>query len=54
MLVTPELTTPLGPNDPKPTITFPKEFLKRIDPADLKPKTAAHNAAATKSTPTKK
>jgi pilus assembly protein CpaC len=37
MLVTPEITAPLGPNDPKPALTFPKEFLKRIEPKDLKP-----------------
>ncbi len=37
MLVTPEVTEPLGPNDPKPTPYFPKEFLKRIEPQDLQP-----------------
>ncbi len=37
MLVTPELTQPLGPNDPKPTPYFPKDFLKRIEPKDLQP-----------------
>jgi pilus assembly protein CpaC len=30
VLVTPEITTPLGPNDPKPEVVFPNEFLKRI------------------------
>jgi len=37
MLVTPEITMPLGANDPKPMPTFPKEFLKRIEAKDLKP-----------------
>jgi len=35
MLVTPEVTEALGPNDPKPEPYFPKEFLKRIDPKDV-------------------
>ena len=35
MLVTPEVTEPLGPNDPKPSPYFPKEFLKRLDPKDV-------------------
>ena len=35
MLVTPEVTEPLGPNDPKPEPYFPKDFLKRIDPKDV-------------------
>jgi len=35
MLVTPEVTEPLGPNDPKPQPYFPKDFLKRIDPQDV-------------------
>jgi pilus assembly protein CpaC len=43
LLVTPEITAPLGPNDPKPSIAFPKEFLKRLEPGDLKP-AAAKNA----------
>jgi pilus assembly protein CpaC len=34
MLVTPEITEPLGPNDPKPSLYFPKEFLKRLEPSD--------------------
>jgi pilus assembly protein CpaC len=34
MLVTPEVTEALGPNDPKPSPYFPKDFLKRIDPKD--------------------
>lgn len=37
MLVTPEVTEPLGPNDPKPTPYFPKDFLKRIEPQDIQP-----------------
>ncbi|HEY2845166.1 MAG TPA: pilus assembly protein N-terminal domain-containing protein [Bryobacteraceae bacterium] len=37
MLVTPELTEPLGPNDPKPQPYFPKDFLKRLEPKDVQP-----------------
>jgi pilus assembly protein CpaC len=37
MLVTPEVTEALGPNDPKPTPYFPKDFLKRLEPKDLQP-----------------
>jgi pilus assembly protein CpaC len=37
MLVTPEVTEPLGPNDPKPEPYFPKDFLKRLDPKDVPP-----------------
>ncbi|HSP70563.1 MAG TPA: pilus assembly protein N-terminal domain-containing protein [Bryobacteraceae bacterium] len=37
MLVTPEVTEPLGPNDPKPTPYFPKDFLKRLEPKDVQP-----------------
>jgi pilus assembly protein CpaC len=37
MLVTPEVTEALGPNDPKPEPYFPKDFLKRIDPKDVQP-----------------
>ena len=35
LLVTPEITEPLGPNDPKPSIYFPKDFLVRLDPKDV-------------------
>jgi len=35
MLVTPEVTEPLGPNDPKPQPYFPNEFLKRLEPKDV-------------------
>jgi pilus assembly protein CpaC len=35
MLVTPEITMPLGPNDPKPEIVFPNEFLKRLTQEDV-------------------
>ena len=37
MLVTPEITEALGPNDPKPEPYFPKDFLKRIEPKDVQP-----------------
>jgi len=35
VLVTPEVTEPLGPNDPKPSVYMPKDFLVRLDPKDL-------------------
>jgi len=35
VLVTPELTEPLGPNDPKPNIYMPKDFLVRLQPQDI-------------------
>jgi pilus assembly protein CpaC len=35
VLVTPEITEPLGPNDPKPNIYMPRDFLVRLDPKDL-------------------
>lgn len=35
MLVTPEITMPLGPNDPKPEIVFPNEFLQRLTQEDV-------------------
>lgn|SRR5487761_2710552 len=37
VLVTPEITEPLGPNDPKPSIYMPRDFLVRLDPKDLAP-----------------
>jgi pilus assembly protein CpaC len=36
MMVTPELTEPLNPNDAKPMPTFPRDFLVRLTPEDLK------------------
>jgi pilus assembly protein CpaC len=35
VLVTPEITEPLGPNDTKPNIYMPKDFLVRLDPKDI-------------------
>ncbi len=35
LIVTPEVTQPLGPNDPRPEIAFPKDFLVRLNQADL-------------------
>jgi pilus assembly protein CpaC len=35
VIVTPEVTQPLGPNDPRPEIAFPKDFLVRLTPADV-------------------
>ncbi len=37
VLVTPEITEPLGPNDPKPNVYMPRDFLVRLDPKDLPP-----------------
>jgi pilus assembly protein CpaC len=37
VLVTPEVTEPLGPNDPKPNVYMPKDFLVRLDPKDIAP-----------------
>jgi pilus assembly protein CpaC len=42
MLVTPEVTEALGPNDPKPEPYFPQDFLKRIDPKDVPVGKSAH------------
>src|SRR5271168_4959315 len=35
VLVTPEVTEPLGPNDPKPSVYMPRDFLIRLDPKDI-------------------
>jgi pilus assembly protein CpaC len=35
VLVTPEVTQPLGPNDPKPSVYMPRDFLVRLDPKDI-------------------
>jgi len=37
MIVTPEITMPLGPNDPKPDLYMPKDFLKKLEPKDVPP-----------------
>ena len=39
LIVTPEITEPLGPNDPKPSIYFPKDFLVKLNPGDIPPTT---------------
>ncbi len=36
MMVTPEITQPLNVNDPKPMPSFPRDFLVRLEPGDLK------------------
>jgi len=46
VLVTPELTQPLDPNAPKPEITFPKDFLVRLDAKDLEQAAAKKTATA--------
>lgn len=35
VLVTPEITEPLGVNDAKPSVYMPRDFLVRLDPKDL-------------------
>lgn len=35
LIVTPEVTKPLGPNDPRPEIAFPKDFLVRLTQQDI-------------------
>jgi pilus assembly protein CpaC len=45
IIVTPEITSPLGPNDPKPTLYLPRDFLVKLDQKDL-----AGNAGAPKTT----
>lgn len=35
LLVTPQVTVPLGPNDPRPEIAFPKDFLVHLSQADI-------------------
>ena len=37
VMVTPEITMPLLPGDPKPNIAFPKEFLRPINPSQPAP-----------------
>jgi pilus assembly protein CpaC len=41
MMVTPEITMPLGPNDPQPNLYMPKDFLKRLEQKDLPPPVAS-------------
>lgn len=38
MLVTPEITMPLRPNDPQPDVVMPNEFLKPLTPEDVEKK----------------
>jgi len=40
VLVTPEVTQPLGPNDPKPSVYMPRDFLVRLDPKDIPQQTS--------------
>lgn len=51
VLVTPEITTPLTASDPRPSIEFPKEFMKPAVPAPVKATAAPGNS---KSKPSKK
>lgn len=41
MIVKPEITMPLSPNDPQPDIYMPKDFLKKLDPKDVPPQPAS-------------
>ncbi len=41
MMVTPEITMPLNASDPKPIPTFPRDFLVRLTPEDLKKENTA-------------
>jgi pilus assembly protein CpaC len=50
MVVTPEITMPLGPNDPRPNIYMPKDFLVRLDPKDV-PKSAGTKKGSKASNP---
>jgi pilus assembly protein CpaC len=38
VLVTPEITMPLGPGDAKPELLYPNEFMKRLTMEDIQPK----------------
>jgi pilus assembly protein CpaC len=35
VMVTPEMTTPIGVNEAKPNLYMPKDFLVRLDPKDV-------------------
>jgi pilus assembly protein CpaC len=48
MIVTPEITMPLGPNDARPDLYMPKDFLKKLDPKDVPPQPAAKPVAKKK------
>ena len=39
VIVTPEITQPLSPGEHQPDITFPKQFLVRLQPEDIQPAT---------------
>jgi pilus assembly protein CpaC len=41
MMVTPEITEPLNPNDPRPTPAFPNAFLQRLDAKEIAEAAAA-------------
>ncbi|PYT14475.1 MAG: type II and III secretion system protein [Acidobacteria bacterium] len=48
VMVTPEVTTPLGPNDPKPSVYFPNDFLVRLQPKDVQNNAAKDMKSGTK------
>jgi pilus assembly protein CpaC len=52
MMVTPEITEPLGPNDAKPSVYMPKDFLVRLEAKDVQAQ--PHNSRAPKSPAKKK
>jgi pilus assembly protein CpaC len=50
LLVTPEITMPLAPTDPRPDIYMPKDFMKRLDPKDV-PQTSTKKGSKSASQP---
>lgn len=48
VMVTPEITAPLGAMDPQPNIYFPNDFLVKLDPADLQQPKASSTKPARK------
>lgn len=48
VMVTPEITLPLLPGDPKPNIAFPKEFLRPINPSQPAPVEAPRGKSGSK------
>jgi pilus assembly protein CpaC len=47
MMVTPEITMPLGPGETQPNIYMPKDFLVRLDPKDVAKETSPKSGAKT-------
>ncbi len=49
VIVTPEITSPIATNEPKPNLYMPKDFLVRLDPKDLTPQQQQQQAKNSKS-----